>query len=159
MKSKGACDHGLGSTECYVGVWRSTNLLDWDGPHKAVKFPRNEFTYNNDVTMVRPEYGDWQARHGKNLPKHQAIMALEATSKKGPAHSFAINTGTDGDLTKNWELLPGCEQTAQSAGIRSDKMKSEDILHFLGPEAREKEDGSCAVVWTVLAALDTAPKI
>ena len=58
-----------------------------------------------DVTLVRPTYSDWEAVHGKHLPKHQAIMALEADHS-----SFAINTGTDGDLSRSddWHILAAC---------------------------------------------------
>jgi hypothetical protein len=48
------------------------------------------------------------------LPKHQAFMALENGN-----FPLAINTGTDRDLSKNWELLPAnltCEKQQHPLG-------------------------------------------
>lgn len=50
------------------------------------------------------------------LPRHQAAMVLEPRSDHAfmnGSFRYAINTGTDGDLSKNWQLLPG-EQFSES---------------------------------------------
>jgi hypothetical protein len=109
--NKGPCDDnsksgGSAAQGCYVGAWSSTDLLNWSNTSKTVTFPDGNYTQNNDVTWVRPEYTDWEVRHGTALPRHQAAMALEA---EGGHFSVAINTGTDGDLsrTSDWQLLLG----------------------------------------------------
>eukprot|EP00729_Bicosta_minor_P003472 gene3472-22402_t len=114
--NKGPCDDnsahgGAPAAGCYVGVWNSTDLLHWSKTAKSVIFPGGNYTQNNDVTLVRPEYDDWEAKHGALLPRHQAAMALEAEASKseggGGFFSTAINIGTDGDLSRSadWIIL------------------------------------------------------
>jgi hypothetical protein len=81
--NKGACDDnsakgGAPATGCYVGVWNSTDLLHWSPTAKSVIFPGHNYTQNNDVTLVKPQYTDWEARHGA-LPKHQVKPPLNLT--------------------------------------------------------------------------------
>ena len=80
-------------------------------------------------------------------------MALEASSKTGLPHSFAVNTGTDGDLTKHWHFLPGCAETlggsaeqVLATGIDPKNLKVEDKKLLLGPEAGDRVGGVCAQV-------------
>jgi len=40
-----------------------------------------------------------------SLPRHQAVMELEGECGSKPCFSFAINTGSDGNLGANWTLL------------------------------------------------------
>ena len=113
--NKGPCDDNSGNggapaSGCYVGAWNSSDLLHWSKTAKTVIFPGANFTQNNDVTLVRPQYTNWEERHGQ-LPRHQAAMALEAECSKseGPGGFFstAINIGNDGDLSRSedWIIL------------------------------------------------------
>ena len=106
----GPCDRGSAAGQvkgCYVGVWSSTDLISWSKTAKTVTFPDGNFTQNNDVTLVRPQYRlthpEWRAFHGA-LPRHQAAMALEA---EGGSFSIAVNTANDGDLSRqeDWIIL------------------------------------------------------
>ena len=59
--NKGPCDDnsakgGAPATGCYVGVWNSTDLLHWSNTSKSVIFPGANYTQNNDVTLVQPQY-------------------------------------------------------------------------------------------------------
>jgi hypothetical protein len=78
--NKGPCDDnsdkgGSPARGCYVGTWNSTDLLHWSTTAKSVIFPGGNYTQNNDVTLVRPQYDDWEARHGA-LPPHQVSMSI-----------------------------------------------------------------------------------
>ena len=92
----GACSdahHGKGSG-CYVGSWSTDDLVTWDGPHRAVTLPMNQTVPNVGTSMVVA------SSMAPGWPKHQAFMALENNE-----FPIAINTGSDRDLSKNWELL------------------------------------------------------
>ena len=115
----GPCDDnskegGSPAKGCYVGAWKSSDLTTWSKTFKTVTFPDGNFTQNNDVTWVRPTYSDWGARHGSTLPKHQAAMALEA---EGGNFGVAINTGTDGDLsrTADWKIVSSVQRMPEHA--------------------------------------------
>eukprot|EP01052_Picozoa_sp_SAG31_P023172 SAG31_NODE_1891_length_6975_cov_11.419430_6_plen_528_part_00 len=126
-QSGGECDEGdpsQGSSTgkpakgCYVGGWRSTDLLNWSQTFKTVRLEDGRSFYNNDVTIVRPQYSNWQEVHGLVLPPHQAVMALESSKLHSPGNfAIAINTGTDGDLSRSedWKVLPNVERLPEHA--------------------------------------------
>mmetsp|Transcript_29461 Transcript_29461/g.77236 ORF Transcript_29461/g.77236 Transcript_29461/m.77236 type:complete len:435 (+) Transcript_29461:67-1371(+) len=101
---------GLPGPGCSVGAWSSTDMVSWDGPHPAVTLPGNITVPNVAVTMIPSEARKSVALQ-TGLPQHQAFMALESRS------SLAINTGTDRDLSKNWELLPMAKGGYTSFGL------------------------------------------
>lgn len=92
---------------CYVGAWHASldNLTVWSPVSKAVRLPDGATLYNNDVTLV--PYG----RSTSGLPPHQAAMVLESHQ-----FQFAVNTGRDGDLTRNWHLLNSSEFSLSDQG-------------------------------------------
>jgi len=97
----GACDHAEG---CYIGWWKTSDLENWENG-TAITFDDNIQVFNTDVSFVPSEaiqnQGDF------DLPNHQAIMAIEMKVLDGSTDLkyFALNTGSDGDLTKNWVVL------------------------------------------------------
>ena len=87
----GACAEG----HCNVSVWSTRDLVNWVGPTVAVQLPPNVTVPNvavgfRDRVTPPPPAG---------LPPHQAFMILESSSE------MAINTGSDGDLSVNWQFL------------------------------------------------------
>lgn len=101
------CDMKPNHHDCYIGVWSSSDLLKWRrGPPL---FQGSFITYdplNVDVDFVQLS----DSSSPGPLPTHQAVMMIESTGHN--ASQFAINTGTDGDLTKNWELLSSEHSTS-----------------------------------------------
>lgn len=127
--NNGPCDDnsktgGMPAKGCYVGAWKSTDLINWSKTYKTVIFPDGNYTQNNDVTLVRPAYSNWNAHHGNKLPKHQAAMALEA---EGGKFAIAINIGHDGDLsrTTDWQILWNVQHTPEHAcpALRYDEVE------------------------------------
>eukprot|EP00041_Stephanoeca_diplocostata_P024421 m.618302 g.618302 ORF g.618302 m.618302 type:complete len:436 (+) comp22527_c2_seq1:210-1517(+) len=94
---------------CYVGAWKASfdDLTAWSDVSKAVNLPDGYGLFNNDVALVS---GSTAAAVGAipGLPKHQAVMIME-NREDDPHHRwlspFVVNVGTDGDLTRNWQLL------------------------------------------------------
>eukprot|EP01043_Picozoa_sp_COSAG02_P011603 COSAG02_NODE_430_length_22462_cov_52.755042_9_plen_666_part_00 len=130
----GPCDDnsktgGSPAKGCYVGAWKSSDLTNWSKTFKTVTFPDGNYTQNNDVTWVRPSYFDWEARHGRALPRHQAAMALEA---EGGNFGVAINIGTDGDLSRaaEWKIVSSVQRMPEHAcpAFRYDPMHGDYYL-------------------------------
>eukprot|EP00038_Savillea_parva_P030310 m.76967 g.76967 ORF g.76967 m.76967 type:complete len:407 (+) comp9105_c0_seq1:396-1616(+) len=103
-------------TGCYVGAWSTMDLVHFTETARAVTVPNGTMVFNTDVTVipghVRNKLQKRFQLSASGLPSHQAIMVLEPRYNQSltpPAlnstFSLAINTGTDGDLTTNWELL------------------------------------------------------
>ena len=93
---------------CYVGAWSASfdDLTTWSETRQALTLPDGHALFNNDVALV---YGDKAPSNIPGLPKHQAVMVLEGrvsgNHSRGSLSPFAVNTGTDGDLGKNWVFL------------------------------------------------------
>lgn len=93
----GACGNPAASGGCYVGAWScdAARVADCEWTFaKAITLPGNETVPNVGVGVVPAT-----AQTPAALPPHQAFMALET------AISVAINTGNDGDFSRNWQLL------------------------------------------------------
>eukprot|EP01052_Picozoa_sp_SAG31_P031660 SAG31_NODE_3377_length_4345_cov_2.113048_3_plen_599_part_01 len=113
-------------TGCYIGAWSSTDMVHWTKTVQAVHLPEGSTIGNNAVAMVTSD------KYDHTLPKHQAIMAVEMADCAGPypqcmqteeKYCFAVNTGTDGDLSKNWKILGAayCSQIHSCPSINYDK--------------------------------------
>ena len=106
----GPCSAGFDG--CYVGAWKtklSGDFSTWTRTAKAVTLPLGAGMANNDATLVSGPLAAAQAlAPGPGLPAHQAAMILETDRGNWSNRSypqFAINTGTDGDLSHNWVVL------------------------------------------------------
>ena len=102
----GPCDGNGGWSGCYIGSWSSTDLVTWSQASQAVPLPDHHAAFNTRATMV-PRMS---AAAAAVLPKHQAAMVLEPRSDHAYMNTsfrYAVNTGSDGDLSRNWQLLPG----------------------------------------------------
>ena len=112
----GACALARSNTsECYVGAWSSADLRTWTGPSKILTLPAPVTVPNVAVSMIPPSS---QPNLPSSLPKHQAWMALDA-----PAPPIALNVGTDGNLHRNWQIVPrnytdGDDNNKRWGGIR-----------------------------------------
>jgi hypothetical protein len=84
----------ISRTSQLVAVCLVVHMQVWDGPHAALTLPMNQTVPNVAASMVPAS-----APRLLQLPKHQAFMALENGN-----YPIAINTGTDRDLSKNWEI-------------------------------------------------------
>ena len=110
---RGTCD--LNRYNCSIGVWSSTDLVEWKtGPPLLLGSFGPWFPINVDVDFVHPHSGIPPA---PGLPPHQAVMYMETGPGYNPPrdttpHQFALNIGTDGDLSKNWILAPANRSTA-----------------------------------------------
>jgi hypothetical protein len=93
---------------CYVGAWSASfdDLTNWTATRHALTLPDGHALFNNDVALV---YGTEAPVNVPGLPKHQAVMVLEGRTdgnhSRGSISPFAVNTGTDGDLGKDWVFL------------------------------------------------------
>ena len=143
--NKGPCDDnsksgGSAAKGCYVGAWSSSDLLHWSQTFKTVMFPDGNYTQNNDATWVRPVYSDWTVRHGTALPRHQAAMALEA---EGGNFGVAINTGTDGNLsrTADWSIVTSVQRMPEHAcpAFRYDPERGDYYLTGGGETSRRRD--------------------
>ena len=77
-----------------------------DGPHKALTLPLKQTVPNVGASMMA------SSSSIPGWPKHQAFMALE--NSECP---IAINTGSDRDLSKNWELLKHGQHGVNTHGL------------------------------------------
>lgn len=99
----GPCD--ASQNNCYVGAW-SGNVTPsgewtWEGPFKALETPRDK----NGVSVNIPNVGVGPVPAGTLIPgvgAIQAFMAIEGSLESIDGHFIAVNTGTDGDLGRNW---------------------------------------------------------
>lgn len=113
----GPCSKGYDG--CYVGAWKtklSGDLDSWSPTAKALTLFPGMGMANNDVTLAT-------GRLPGVAEPHQAVMIIEADrgnwSRGHTYPEFAINTGSDGDLGKNWKLLNGSQyRIAASSGHR-----------------------------------------
>ena len=94
---------------CYVGAWSSKDLTNFTETARALTVPTGTMIFNTDVTFTQPPK---TVNDDPVLPAHQAIMVMEPRYNMslqppsvGSRYSLALNTGTDGDLTRNWQLL------------------------------------------------------
>ena len=102
----GPCDGNGNWRGCYIGSWSSTDLSSWSTTSKAVPIPDHHASFNTRTTMVR----SLNPAAAALLPAHQAAMVIEPRSDyafRNESFRYAINTGNDGDLSKNWLLLEG----------------------------------------------------
>jgi len=108
----GPCSAGFDG--CYVGAWKtrlSGDFSTWTPTAKAVALPLGVGMANNDATLVSGALAAARARAlapGVGLPAHQAVMILETDRGTWANRSypqFAINVGTDGDLSRHWVVL------------------------------------------------------
>jgi len=105
----GPCSHGYDN--CYVGTWKtklSGDFSSWTPTARSVTLPAGVGMANNDVTLVSGKHAAARAAEA-GLPPYQAVMILETDRGNWSNHTypeFAINTGSDGDLSKNWVVLP-----------------------------------------------------
>ena len=89
------------STRCFIQSFRSEDLVHWSSA-RAFEVPAWDedpglIIANVAAAFVARGGGGW------GLPPHQAFMALETTF--AGSGGFALNIGSDGDLSRNWELL------------------------------------------------------
>ena len=88
---------------------KTTDLVTWGregNAAKAVLIPDHHASFNTRTAMVA---GNANAQLRDALPEHQAVMVLEPRSDHAflnTSFRYAINTGSDGDLSANWQLLP-----------------------------------------------------
>ena len=107
----GPCQASGGYAGCYVGAWRtklSGDLTNWSPTMKALTLPIGMGMANNDVTLVSGPAARAAAKLPGAAPLHQAVMIIEGRGNwsRGVHYpEFAINIGTDGDMSKNWVLL------------------------------------------------------
>jgi hypothetical protein len=105
----GPCSDGI-YKGCYVGAWKAslTDLTTWSTTAKSLTLPDGVGMANNDVTFVSGSKAAAQAKLPGAAPAHQAAMIIEQDrGNRTGKIQFAVNTGTDGDLSKNWILLNG----------------------------------------------------
>lgn len=128
------CDNGPEHVGCYIGAWSTTDMIHWSQTAKAVPLPAGSTIGNNAVAMVSGDNYDTS-----KLPKHQAIMALEMADCAGAypqcmqtkeKFCFAVNTGSDGDLSKNWKVL-GAEHCSQIHSCPSINFDQETGFYYM----------------------------
>ena len=111
----GPCQASGGYSGCYVGAWRtrlSGDLNSWSATAKALTLPAGMGMANNDVTLVTGDAARVAALMPGAAPAHQAAMIIEGRgnwSRGAHYPQFAVNTGTTGDLTKDWVLLDAAQ--------------------------------------------------
>ena len=142
---QGACD--VDRTKCYIGVWSSRDLLNWTtGPPLLLGSFGSWFPINVDVDFVRSQHTD------SGLPKHQAIMYMETGPAYNPPrttfpHTFAINTGSDGDLSCNWVLLDVNYSVAQIYGPTHGFIAECPSIRYDDEQGYYYVIGGGAVIW------------
>jgi len=112
----GPCDGNGNWTGCYIGAWSSTDLIHWTDVSKAVPIPPHHAAFNTRTTMVT----SMSPEAARALPAHQAAMVLEPRGDHAYASStfrYAVNTGHDGDLSRNWLLLPSSKYSETGPGV------------------------------------------
>ena len=93
---------------CYVGVVNASfdDLTKWSEMRPSLVLPDGHALFNNDVALV---YGPNAPAAVPGLPKMQAVMIIEQRTDDPHKYpfisSFAVNTGTDGDYSRNWQTL------------------------------------------------------
>lgn len=127
---------------CYVGGWSSADMRHWQGPSMAV--PPAEV-----AKLRRPAWGD-ASHHNYHapalqlptnvavapvprlsaapiagVPSHQAFMAFELS------YNIAVNTATDGDLTKNWVVLDPARFGGQGIECPTVRYRAADGYYYL----------------------------
>jgi len=94
---------------CYVGAWNASfdDLSTWSPTRKALTLPDGMSLFNNDVALVHGVAAAASFALPGAAPPHQAAMVIEGRSDKGVPRPgpFAVNTGTNGDLGSNWQIL------------------------------------------------------
>ena len=129
---------------CYVGAWSSGDMRRWEGPSVAV--PPAEV-----AKLRKPAYGDAShhdyhppalqlptnvaaapvprqpsgAAIAAGVPAHQAFMAFELS------YNIAVNTGTDGDLSKNWQVLDPARYGGQGIECPTVRYRPADGYYYL----------------------------
>ena len=129
----GPCDGDGNWSGCYIGAWSSTDLVTWGREGKAAKavlIPDHHASFNTRTAMVA---GNANAQLRDALPEHQAVMVLEPRSD----HAFlntsfrhAINTGSDGDLSANWQLLPASGFGESGPGVPGNLNMGAPSTHY-----------------------------
>ena len=79
--------------------------MTWSHVSQAVPLPDHHAAFNTRATMVS---GQRTSASAAVLPAHQAAMVLEPRSDhayQNGSFRYAINVGTDGDLSRNWQLV------------------------------------------------------
>jgi hypothetical protein len=123
----GPCDGNGNWTGCYIGSWSSTDLINWSDASKAVPLPAHHAAFNTRATMVT----HMNPVASKALPAHQAAMVLMGRRDRKLSNSsfrYAINTGTDGDLSTNWQLLDGKKFTESGPAVPQN-VRPSDSFH------------------------------
>ena len=130
----GPCDGNGNWSGCYIGGWKSTDLIHWSAVAKAVPLPDHFASFNVRATMVPGGgggIGSDEALHA--LPKHQAAMVIEPRSDyafRNASFRYAINIGNDGDLSKNWKLLPGHLYSESGPGVPAQLNLGAPSMHY-----------------------------
>ena len=135
---------------CYMGIWHSSDLLAWTKGPALMRGSFDEFVPLNvdvDFVVVKRQQGEGEFPPSL-LPAHQAVMMIEAsppyTPKSGHSQSrtFAINTGTDGDLSRDsdWVLLSANHSVESLAKTASSEVGACPSIRF------DNETGYCASV-------------
>ena len=112
----GPCDGNGNWTGCYIGAWSSSDLVHWSRVEKAVPIPDHHAAFNTRVSMVSRQTD----AAAMVLPAHQAVMVLEPRNDydfRFQSFRYAINLGTDGDLSRNWQLLPSSNFSESGPGF------------------------------------------
>jgi hypothetical protein len=110
-KHPGPCSDGT-YKGCYVGAWKASlnDLTSWSATAKSLTLPDGVGMANNDVTFVSGPKAIALAALPREAPAHQAVMIIEQDrGDRTGKIQFAVNTGTDGDLSKDWILLNGSQ--------------------------------------------------
>ena len=126
---------------CSIGAWRSADMVRWAGPAAAI----GPSQFHNSTGCIRYRT-DWRKPNStgcipptntavgtvpataavvSGLPKHQAFMAFELS------YTIAINTGSDGDLTKNWVMLDGVAYGGQHLECPAVRYREADGYYYL----------------------------
>ena len=125
----GPCDGNGNWTGCYIGSWSSTDLLNWTATRKALPLPDHHAAFNTRTAMVRAV----NPVAAQALPRHQAVMVLEPRSDaayRNESFRYAINTGSSGDLSKDWALLPGSKFSESGSGVPAQLNLGAPSMHY-----------------------------
>ena len=126
----GPCDGDGNWTGCYIGAWSSTDLVHWSDAAVAVPLPDHHAAFNMRVTMVASTN---PAAAAASLPAHQAAMVIEPRSDyafRNGSFRYAVNVGTDGDLSANWQLLPGSAYSESGPGVPPQLNLGAPSMHY-----------------------------
>lgn len=95
--------------------------MTWSHVSQAVPLPDHHAAFNTRATMVS---GRMSA--AAVLPAHQAAMVLEPRSDhayQNGSFRYAINVGTDGDLSRNWQLVSHWRFVRRPARLASERAR------------------------------------